>query len=143
MDINRVANEKKLELCQGYFRGKSLTVTNWQNTNSFNFIIAGFALLPFMWVVNVFWFFESAFKKPEFDEQNAIKKCKYYKLSFMLMSHFPFSRQMWFIPQSVPWSGFLRLLRGFQYFKPTESPGENLQIIFHLLFLMARSKKNR
>lgn len=38
--------------------------------------IAGFAFLPFVWVVNVVWFFELAFKKPPFDEQNAIRKCK-------------------------------------------------------------------
>jgi hypothetical protein len=39
-------------------------------------ILVGFALLPFVWVVNVVWFFDAAFKKAPFDEQNAIRKCK-------------------------------------------------------------------
>ncbi|CRK93475.1 CLUMA_CG007011, isoform A [Clunio marinus] len=55
MDINRVSNEKKLNLCTWYFR-------------------AGFAFLPFVWVINVIWFFDSAVRKPPFEEQNAIRK---------------------------------------------------------------------
>ncbi|XP_067831316.1 gamma-secretase subunit PEN-2, partial [Heptranchias perlo] len=34
----------------------------------------GFALLPFLWLVNVVWFFQEAFFKPQFDEQPQIKK---------------------------------------------------------------------
>lgn len=36
---------------------------------------AGFGLLPFVWAINVVWFFNDAFRKPEFDEQTQIKKC--------------------------------------------------------------------
>ncbi|XP_070497164.1 gamma-secretase subunit pen-2 [Chironomus tepperi] len=55
MDITRVPNEKKLYLCQWYFR-------------------VGFLFLPFVWVINVIWFFNTAFKQAAFDEQKAIKK---------------------------------------------------------------------
>lgn len=85
MDINRVPNEKKLDLCQWYFRGKFGITIKVMECRLFliNYILiyfdsltAGFAFLPFVWVVNVVWFFESAFKKPPFDEQNAIRRCK-------------------------------------------------------------------
>ncbi|KAJ0066048.1 hypothetical protein NL108_001273, partial [Boleophthalmus pectinirostris] len=33
----------------------------------------GFALLPFLWLVNVIWFFKEAFLKPSFTEQVQIK----------------------------------------------------------------------
>jgi presenilin enhancer 2 len=36
----------------------------------------GFGLLPFVWTVNVVWFFEDAFLKPAFEEQKQIKRCK-------------------------------------------------------------------
>lgn len=39
------------------------------------FILAGFALLPFVWLVNALWFFDEAFRKPEYEEQKDIKKC--------------------------------------------------------------------
>ncbi|KAJ8967026.1 hypothetical protein NQ314_003143 [Rhamnusium bicolor] len=55
MDLAKVPNEKKLYLCRWYFR-------------------VGFALLPFVWTVNVIWFFNEAFKKPEYEEQKHIKK---------------------------------------------------------------------
>ncbi|CAO1335254.1 unnamed protein product [Diamesa serratosioi] len=55
MDINRVTNEKKLNLCRWYFR-------------------VGFAFLPFVWLINTVWFFGEAFKKPVYEEQVAIKR---------------------------------------------------------------------
>lgn len=78
MDINRVPNEKKLKLCRWYFRGNFLSLQEtlkfekYQNLS----ILAGFAFLPFVWVVNAVWFFETAFKKDPFDEQKAIRNCK-------------------------------------------------------------------
>ena len=39
---------------------------------------AGFALLPFLWCVNSIWFFAEAFRKPPYDEQKEIKKCKFW-----------------------------------------------------------------
>ncbi|EFN82028.1 gamma-secretase subunit pen-2 isoform X2 [Harpegnathos saltator] len=55
MDLSKVPNERKLYLCRWYFR-------------------AGFALLPFLWAVNVIWFWKEAFTKPLYEEQKQIKK---------------------------------------------------------------------
>ncbi|XP_029432630.1 gamma-secretase subunit PEN-2 [Rhinatrema bivittatum] len=54
MNLDRVSNEEKLNLCRKYYLG-------------------GFALLPFLWLVNVFWFFREAFMKPAYTEQPQIK----------------------------------------------------------------------
>lgn len=40
-------------------------------------LAAGFAFLPFLWCVNAIWFFAEAFRKPPYDEQKEIKKCKF------------------------------------------------------------------
>lgn len=42
----------------------------------FLLIIGGFALLPFLWLVNVVWFFREAFIKPTYAEQLQIRTCK-------------------------------------------------------------------
>ncbi|CAD7076689.1 unnamed protein product [Hermetia illucens] len=55
MDITKVPNERKLELCRTYFR-------------------AGFAFLPFAWAINVVWFFNEAFNKPPYEEQKQIRR---------------------------------------------------------------------
>ncbi|XP_075235777.1 presenilin enhancer, gamma-secretase subunit [Lycorma delicatula] len=55
MDLSRMKNDHKLYLCKWYFR-------------------AGFAILPFVWLVNAIWFFEEAFRKPPYEEQKDIKK---------------------------------------------------------------------
>ena len=39
--------------------------------------IGGFAFLPFLWLVNVVWFFREAFIKPSFPGQSKIKSGKY------------------------------------------------------------------
>jgi len=39
--------------------------------------IGGFACLPFLWLVNVIWFFEQAYILKAFVHQWEIKKCKY------------------------------------------------------------------
>jgi presenilin enhancer 2 len=86
MDLSRVPNKRKLELCLWYFKGKIfyesfLVISSYFRPTLFmvlniNFISVGFALLPFAWTVNVFWFFEDAFLKPTFEEQKSIKKCE-------------------------------------------------------------------
>ncbi|CAH2056047.1 unnamed protein product, partial [Iphiclides podalirius] len=55
MDLNRLPNDKKLQLCRWYFK-------------------VGCILLPFVWAVNAVWFFKEAFIKPPFEEQKQIKK---------------------------------------------------------------------
>lgn len=40
------------------------------------FLSGGFAFLPFLWLVNVVWFFREAFVKPAYTEQLQIKTCK-------------------------------------------------------------------
>ncbi|XP_073511677.1 gamma-secretase subunit PEN-2 [Phyllobates terribilis] len=54
MNLERVPNEEKLQLCRKYYLG-------------------GFALLPFLWLVNVTWFFKEAFFKPAYTEQPQIQ----------------------------------------------------------------------
>ncbi|KAI9579869.1 gamma-secretase subunit pen-2 [Glossina fuscipes] len=62
MNLSKVSNEKKLQLCKIYFR-------------------TGFALLPFVWAVNFCWFFKEAFKtpsSPSYPEQQQIKNYVIY-----------------------------------------------------------------
>uniref|UniRef100_A0A8C2WEH7 Gamma-secretase subunit PEN-2 n=1 Tax=Cyclopterus lumpus TaxID=8103 RepID=A0A8C2WEH7_CYCLU len=61
MNLERVPNEEKLTLCRKYYLG-------------------GYAFLPFLWLVNVVWFFKEAFMKPVYTEQLQIKKCKCHNL---------------------------------------------------------------
>ncbi|KAL0809459.1 hypothetical protein ABMA28_011632 [Loxostege sticticalis] len=55
MDLTRLPNDKKLQLCRWYFK-------------------VGCLFLPFVWAVNAVWFFKEAFMKPPYDEQKQIKK---------------------------------------------------------------------
>jgi len=54
MDIEKIPNEQKLDMCRKYYLG-------------------GFACLPFLWFVNFCWFFREAFFKPSYPEQKQIK----------------------------------------------------------------------
>jgi hypothetical protein len=56
MNLNKISDKDKLELCKKYY-------------------IAGFFFLPFVWIVNFFWFFGHAFKRPVFPEQAEMRKC--------------------------------------------------------------------
>lgn len=59
MNISKATGEQKLQLCRTYFR-------------------AGFALLPFLWAVNFFWFFKEAFGRNSYAEQKQIKQYVIY-----------------------------------------------------------------
>uniref|UniRef100_A0A1A9WJE2 Gamma-secretase subunit PEN-2 n=1 Tax=Glossina brevipalpis TaxID=37001 RepID=A0A1A9WJE2_9MUSC len=61
MNLSKVSNEKKLQLCKIYFR-------------------TGFVFLPFVWAVNFCWFFKEAFKTPiaSYPEQKQIKNYVIY-----------------------------------------------------------------
>uniref|UniRef100_A0A669EE53 Gamma-secretase subunit PEN-2 n=2 Tax=Oreochromis TaxID=8139 RepID=A0A669EE53_ORENI len=61
MNLERLPNEEKLSLCRKYYLG-------------------GFAFLPFLWLVNVVWFFREAFLKPSYTEQLQIKACEFQNL---------------------------------------------------------------
>ncbi|KAK7492099.1 hypothetical protein BaRGS_00016573 [Batillaria attramentaria] len=54
MDLRRVKDEDKLDLCRKYY-------------------IGGFAFLPFLWFVNSVWFFNEAFRKPAYEQQKMIR----------------------------------------------------------------------
>ncbi|XP_002732039.1 gamma-secretase subunit PEN-2-like [Saccoglossus kowalevskii] len=54
MDLKRVANPDKLDLCRTYYKG-------------------GFFCLPFLWIVNFIWFFKDAFIKEEFPQQKQMR----------------------------------------------------------------------
>jgi len=54
MDLRRMKDEDKLTLCRKYYLG-------------------GFALLPFLWIVNSVWFFKEAFMKPTYEQQTQIR----------------------------------------------------------------------
>lgn len=79
MDISKAPNPRKLQLCRTYFMSKC-PICNGKNRNSIstyhNPFLAGFAFLPFVWAINVCWFFAEAFQKPAYTEQNQIKRCK-------------------------------------------------------------------
>lgn len=62
MNMAKATNEKKLKLCQTYFR-------------------IGMACLPLVWAVNACWFFKEAFKTPPYAEQERIRR--YVLLSAM------------------------------------------------------------
>ena len=58
MDLSsgKISDTDKLALCRRYF-------------------YLGFAFLPFLWAINAVWFFKEAFlRKPEFPEQNELKR---------------------------------------------------------------------
>lgn len=103
MNLERLPNEEKLSLCRKYYLGEiallltfvclrihlffniviyhfceiiffSVTITN---VNFLLLCIGGFAFLPFLWLVNVVWFFREAFIKPTYTEQLQIKACKF------------------------------------------------------------------
>lgn len=54
MDLSKATNEQKLNLCGWYYK-------------------LGFAFLPFLWFINVIWFFPWAFWQKPFDEQKQIR----------------------------------------------------------------------
>lgn len=41
--------------------------------------VGGFALLPFLWLINSVWFFRDAFLAEAFDEQKRIRSCEYIR----------------------------------------------------------------
>ncbi|XP_072948560.1 gamma-secretase subunit pen-2 [Epargyreus clarus] len=55
MDLNKIPNDQKLDLCRWYFK-------------------VGLFFLPFVWAVNSCWFFKEAFIKPPYEQQKQIKK---------------------------------------------------------------------
>ncbi|XP_078050587.1 presenilin enhancer, gamma-secretase subunit [Augochlora pura] len=55
MNLSKISNDEKLHLCKWYFR-------------------AGFAFLPFLWIVNAIWFAQEAFTVPHYEEQKQIKR---------------------------------------------------------------------
>ena len=55
MDLRKVPDEEKLNLCRKYFYG-------------------GFAFLPFLWFINCVWFFRDAFIREQFEEQKTLQK---------------------------------------------------------------------
>uniref|UniRef100_A0A8D1ZNB0 Gamma-secretase subunit PEN-2 n=1 Tax=Sus scrofa TaxID=9823 RepID=A0A8D1ZNB0_PIG len=86
MNLERVSNEEKLNLCRKYYLG-------------------GFAFLPFLWLVNIFWFFREAFLVPAYTEQSQIKglpraaQAPLLQLSLNLELHLPGSApaSRWFV----------------------------------------------
>ncbi|CAH1795840.1 unnamed protein product [Owenia fusiformis] len=57
MDLRKMKNEDKLNLCRKYYLGK----------------LGGFALLPFLWLVNTLWFFKEAFINEPYQQQKQIR----------------------------------------------------------------------
>lgn len=81
MDLSRATNDRKLYLCKWYFRGDYLNefivLLSPKVMIHYISISVGLLFLPFVWAINTFWFFDEAFRKPAYDEQAAIKKCKF------------------------------------------------------------------
>lgn len=86
MDLRRVKDDYKLELCRKYYIGEF--ITNARSKLDYGcplitlesmdvlFISGGFALLPFLWFVNSVWFFKEAFIRDAFEQQKQIKTCE-------------------------------------------------------------------
>jgi len=55
MDLRKVSDEDKLTLCKKYYYG-------------------GFALLPFLWLINGVWFFKHAFMRTSFPQQKQMRQ---------------------------------------------------------------------
>ncbi|XP_055387195.1 gamma-secretase subunit pen-2 [Condylostylus longicornis] len=55
MDLSKMSDERKLYLCNWYFK-------------------AGFAFLPFVWIINSIWFYSEAFLRSPFEHQKQMKK---------------------------------------------------------------------
>ncbi|XP_061300450.1 gamma-secretase subunit PEN-2 [Pezoporus flaviventris] len=92
MNLERVSNEDKLELCRKYYLG-------------------GFALLPFLWLVNVLWFFREAFVVPPYGEQALIRR--YVRRSAVGLSLWVLALGAWvgvFQTQRARWGGWGDLL---------------------------------
>lgn len=102
MNLERMPNEEKLSLCRKYYLGEItllLTCSCLHIHLSFNIEIyhschfpppvtitninvllictGGFAFLPFLWLVNVVWFYREAFMRPAYPEQLKIKTCEF------------------------------------------------------------------
>jgi presenilin enhancer 2 len=84
MDLNRVRSEEKLALCRRYFYGKLdlLTIVDRFKLFSIARLITtiptisfkgGFACLPFLWLVNFFWFYPIAFRMNNVPNQSKIR----------------------------------------------------------------------
>ncbi|XP_055092888.1 gamma-secretase subunit PEN-2 isoform X1 [Symphalangus syndactylus] len=82
MNLERVSNEEKLNLCRKYYLGKADrwgprrregTGLEHPREEGLGAWIRGFAFLPFLWLVNIFWFFREAFLVPAYTEQSQIK----------------------------------------------------------------------
>ncbi|CAH3016843.1 unnamed protein product, partial [Porites evermanni] len=76
MDLRKVSDEEKVNLCRKY----TIHIFNYYylflNPFFFSFtcyLLRGFALLPFLWFINVVWFFKEAFIKPSFSGQSKLK----------------------------------------------------------------------
>lgn len=81
MDLARSTNERKLHVCKWYFIGECRKQVKFKHTcltqiHIIFFQIVGFFLLPFVWTINAFWFFDEAFRKPAYKEQKKIRTCK-------------------------------------------------------------------
>lgn len=60
-------------LRRGFGKGLYCRVTKC----GYFFSLGGFAFLPFLWLVNIFWFFREAFLAPAYTEQSQIKGCEF------------------------------------------------------------------
>lgn len=55
MNIDNIDDKERLRICRIYY-------------------LAGFAFLPFLWIVNFFWFFKQVFMRKPYPEQAQMKK---------------------------------------------------------------------
>ncbi|KAK3738519.1 hypothetical protein QZH41_012048 [Actinostola sp. cb2023] len=72
MDLRKVPDEEKVRLCRKY------TIMSWQlaldlRTILCFFFVVGLAFLPFVWFINVVWFFREAFCRDSFPGQAKMK----------------------------------------------------------------------
>ena len=73
MKLDKLKDDRKLEICRKYFYGKIIYCLHLSNEN--NLSLAGIAFLPFLWLINFIWFFKHAFIRSTYPEQAQIRKC--------------------------------------------------------------------
>jgi hypothetical protein len=73
VSLEKKTPAERLVICRKYYMGKKKTN---KATFLLYFLIAGFAFLPLLWLINAIWFYKQAFKVPPYPEQAQIRTCK-------------------------------------------------------------------
>jgi len=74
VSLEKKSPEERLIICRKYYMGKKKKSTKFLFIISL--LIAGFAFLPLLWLINAIWFYKQAFKVEPYPQQAQIRTCK-------------------------------------------------------------------